>query len=159
MSNPRQRDTALHEMQHEIQNKEGFARGGNPDEFKEVYKEQRKHVDLLASAGAVRTRMDLLNEPLDRAAKEVADAAGQDAETLLKLVEAYPGEEIHEAFKRAYAVARKWEPTRAYRSLAGEAEARLVESRRSLTAEERRMLYPWLGYDVPPEQQIVRGVR
>jgi hypothetical protein len=53
----------------------------------------------------------------------------------------------------------KANPNDLYRRLAGEAEARLVQSRRSLTAEERRMLYPWLGYDVPPEQQIVRGVR
>jgi hypothetical protein len=87
---PQARSTALHELQHHIQEREGFARGGMPTHA--------------------------------------------------------PGQSIEDYYNN-------------YRRLAGEAEARLVQSRRSLTAEERRMLYPWLGYDVPPEQQIVRGVR
>jgi predicted ABC-type ATPase len=43
-----------------------------------------------------------------------------------------------------------------YRRLAGEAEARTVQKRMDMTAEERRARPPWLDYDVPEDQQIVR---
>ena len=45
---------------------------------------------------------------------------------------------------------------RLYRRNSGETEARAVESRRDLTPEQRRARYPWLDYDVPEDQQIVR---
>jgi hypothetical protein len=40
--------------------------------------------------------------------------------------------------------------------LAGEVEARAVQERRNLTAEQRRARPPWLDYDVPEASQIVR---
>lgn len=43
-----------------------------------------------------------------------------------------------------------------YRRLAGEVEARNVQSRMNMTAGERRTKAPWLTQDVPDEQQIVR---
>lgn len=43
-----------------------------------------------------------------------------------------------------------------YRRHAGEVESRAVESRMNLTPEQRRARYPWLDWDVPAEQQIVR---
>jgi hypothetical protein len=43
-----------------------------------------------------------------------------------------------------------------YSRLAGEAEARNVETRRYMTLEERRATPPWKTQDVPDEQQIVR---
>lgn len=43
-----------------------------------------------------------------------------------------------------------------YRRLAGEVEARAVEARADLTREQRRARAPWLDYDVPEAQQIVR---
>lgn len=43
-----------------------------------------------------------------------------------------------------------------YRRHAGEVESRAVESRMNLTPEQRRARYPWLDYDVPIEQQIVK---
>lgn len=45
-----------------------------------------------------------------------------------------------------------------YRRLAGEAEARLVQKRMDMTPDERRARPPWLDYDVPESQQIVRGM-
>lgn len=44
-----------------------------------------------------------------------------------------------------------------YRRVAGEVEARAVEQRLPLTPEQRRERPPWLDYDVPEAQQIVRG--
>ena len=43
-----------------------------------------------------------------------------------------------------------------YRRLAGEVEARAVQTRMNLTPSERRARPPWLDYDVPEDQQIVR---
>lgn len=43
-----------------------------------------------------------------------------------------------------------------YRLLAGEAEARATAARRNLTDAERRALYPYLSYDVPVNQLIIR---
>lgn len=45
---------------------------------------------------------------------------------------------------------------RLYERLAGEVEARAVQKRQRLTAEERRARPPWLDYDVPEGEQIVR---
>ena len=43
-----------------------------------------------------------------------------------------------------------------YHRLAGETEARAVESRTNLSPAQRRARPPWLDYDVPESQQIVR---
>jgi hypothetical protein len=44
----------------------------------------------------------------------------------------------------------------AYARLAGEVEARNVQSRMNMSPQERRATAPWLTQDVPDEQQIVR---
>jgi len=44
-----------------------------------------------------------------------------------------------------------------YLRIASEVEARAVESRSNLTPEQRRSRPPWEDYDVPEDQQIVRG--
>jgi len=45
-----------------------------------------------------------------------------------------------------------------YKRLAGEVEARAVQKRMDLTPQQRAERAPWLDYDVPIDQQIVRGV-
>ena len=40
----------------------------------------------------------------------------------------------------------------------GAPEARLTQSRMNLTPSERMQRPPWMEFDVPPEQQIVRGL-
>lgn len=49
------------------------------------------------------------------------------------------------------------DPYGTYRRLAGEVEARNVQSRMNMTAAERRAKAPWLTQDVPDDQQIVWG--
>lgn len=46
-----------------------------------------------------------------------------------------------------------------YRRLAGEVEARAVQQRMDMTPEQRRARFPWLDYDVPEADQIVRFPR
>ena len=43
-----------------------------------------------------------------------------------------------------------------YRRLAGEADARAIQARANLSAPERAARAPWLDYDVPENEQIVR---
>lgn len=54
-------------------------------------------------------------------------------------------------YRRSYETA-----TDAYRRLAGEVEARTVQRRMNLTADQREDRPPWLDYDVPEDQQIIR---
>lgn len=44
-----------------------------------------------------------------------------------------------------------------YNRLAGEVEARAVQKRLDMTPDQRRSRPPWEDYDVPEDQQIVRG--
>jgi hypothetical protein len=43
-----------------------------------------------------------------------------------------------------------------YQRLAGEAEARAVQKRMSMTPAERRQTPPWQSYDVPEQEFIYR---
>jgi len=45
-----------------------------------------------------------------------------------------------------------------YRRLAGEAEARNVQTRMNMTPDQRRATPPWATLDVPEDQLIVRGL-
>lgn len=47
---------------------------------------------------------------------------------------------------------------KSYWNTSGEVEARAVQARRDLTPDQRSARPPWLDYDVPEAQQIVRGV-
>jgi hypothetical protein len=82
-----------HEIQHAIQDYEGFARGGSEKEF--------------------------LNDPLFN---------------------------------------WKMSPFEAYKSLAGEAEARATQARINMTPEQRRLSFPLESYDVPLNQLIIQGL-
>jgi ribosomal protein S18 acetylase RimI-like enzyme len=93
------RSTALHELDHLVQSKEGFASGGTPESF------------MKNPASLRLTPSDLLD---------------------------------------------KWRAFKQYERLAGETQARTVEARRDLTPEQRRARAPWLDYDVPEANQIVR---
>jgi hypothetical protein len=104
------RSTTLHELQHAIQQKEGWARGGAPED---------KYLD-----GPAKTFFD----------NNVSEFIGDP--------------------KQLMSMARD----RAYRNLAGEAEARATQARIPLDAAQRRALFPEDSYDVPMNQLIIRGL-
>lgn len=123
------RSTVLHELQHYVQDSEGFAAGGD------------------GGTGY---------------AKRVADElSGQMQEQLGRLLAG--GVHINEAMQivkplRTQSLSlRKTGDYDAYNATAGEVEARAVQARRDLTPEQRRARAPWLDYDVPEDQQIVRS--
>lgn len=116
------RSPAIHELQHAIQQREGFARGGSPE----------------TSAGVGMTK----DNTMDFARKAYEQSHQTSGDPLLE--ELLGG-------------AKKWEELTpreqlgwidqgrmmAYRNLAGEAEARLTQSRMNMTPEQRLAQYPY----------------
>jgi hypothetical protein len=135
------KDVYAHELQHAVQAREGFARGGSP-----TWAAQEKDKML--------SRMAFLNS-------ELSDAA--------KALDKYPkGSPEYKQYREMYdsAMAEKMQmnpmmvqnsPNEIYRNLAGEAEARATQSRLELSDEERRKLFPLRSYDVPIRDLIIRN--
>lgn len=120
------RSIMLHELQHGIQGKEGFAAGGNPAGM--ISQEARPLLD--DALGRIEAQMNAARQSGDRKSYEEA----YNASTALMDPSGYE----------------------AYRRLAGEAEARLVQSRMNFTPEQRAASYPPGMMDVPVPMQIVR---
>jgi hypothetical protein len=127
----------LHEVQHAIQNKEGWSRGGAPGangltwdelsgEGRKIYENSRNHYD-------------------DPILKDIFEGSAP-----LK-----PWDEMTPISRTPY-IEQAQEGV--YRRLAGEAEARAVEKRLPLNAAQRRALFPEDSYDVPINQLIIRGL-
>jgi hypothetical protein len=115
------RSVALHELQHAVQGREGFAEGGSPASF--------------------------LSDTLTGELSDLKSTAMQSfrdgkisADQFYAIDELTPQEY---AFKK-------------YQRLAGEAEARNVETRRDFTPQQRRDSTPWSTLDVPESELIVR---
>lgn len=111
------RSISLHELQHDAQSREGFARGGNWKAMTD---------DPATVAHADELYRDMKSRGVDLADDDIRANAMTMA-----------------------ARAR-------YHALAGEVEARNVQSRMNMTSDERRATPPWLTQDVPDERQIVR---
>lgn len=120
---------ALHEMQHAVQAREGFSPGSNPENTRRTLSENTGNpiIEQLRSAIATGKYGMPGEKPFMEAARN-----------LLKLEDQ----------------SRTARSIDAYRSAAGEVEARNVQSRMNMTPEERRAKPPWLTEDVPASQQI-----
>ena len=124
---------ALHEVQHAIQEREGFGSGGS-----------------IGGNGA----------PSIYSGKLV-DSLSQRAKALEKQLDNmdYLSPEHSALQKEYYALKDQIEGAAAfegYKRLAGEAEARNTQARMNMTMDERIALPPWVTQDVPTDQQIVR---
>ena len=165
---PMNRDAArspvLHETQHWVQGEENFARGGSPEMFKSEYEAGLQN-QYYYQDKAVSARLDSRKTPEYKTLKNQLEAAldNNDKEFAakvrpkLKAIEdaaAKPWEIQAEAL----AEKTKLSPFKQYQRLAGEAEARNVETRRDMTAKERRAKAPWETMtDVPESELIVQG--
>jgi hypothetical protein len=154
---PTMRSVFTHELQHAVQGKEGFARGGSPEafalnieKFVPQIKALKDSIDKVAENSQGR-----LGE-LYRKAYFGGGLNWKESGEFDQLKKALPE---YKAMRDAEDVFRQGRSNYdLYKSLAGEAEARLTQSRIPLTAAERRARPPWQEFDVPPEQQIVRGL-
>lgn len=140
-----QRSTALHELQHAIQQREGFAPGGSPSNMitvlENISKQKRQEAQSLF-------RMSSANDPLDptKLVKPGARAKGLELEKEARELEEKALLAFHSGQSRFDL----------YRRLAGEAEARATQKRRNLTNEERKAIFPLQSYDVPIKELIFR---
>jgi len=119
------RSTTLHELQHVVQDREGFARGGNEGMFRVI---------------APDTPLNDLQEQLNQLSrKQWTPDVGKATEEINR--------KMSELMK---------DPYQSYLRLAGEAEARAVQSRMNMNPQQRQATPPWQSYDVPWEQLIIK---
>ena len=130
--------TGLHEAQHFIQRSEGFSPGGNP----RLARDSRPPEDVAA----------LRQQYSDEARRLMTDGAD------LIRADRYDEGYALQARSRALsdlADSMTMTGSGPYRRLAGEVEARNVETRASMSPAERRAKPPWQTQDVPDEQQLL----
>jgi len=146
-----QRSVALHELQHAIQQREGFSGGGSPKMFKpnDVFTTQALEdsaiIDKLMRGGN-------LDQYQAQQRFESLFKRKPAAGAFAALERVGTGKEL-DAARDASRLADN--PMESYRRLAGEAEARAVQKRRNLTQEQRLATFPYESYDVPINQLIV----
>jgi hypothetical protein len=147
-----QRSVALHELQHAIQQREGFARGGSPNAFKPNDIFSTKALEDAAIIDKL-MRGANLNQLEAKQRFETLFKKSPEAGAFAALDRVGTGKEL-DAARDAARLADN--PMESYKRLAGEAEARATQKRRNLTNEERRAIFPLQSYDVPIKELIFR---
>jgi hypothetical protein len=143
--------TLIHEIQHAIQAKEGFARGGNMQEFQSgpmfnpVAKELNADLSKVLTGGYTAKPEEVISS--------IKYGNPQEIQSIVKK---YGFENVDDALSFLSAEDMKRTPFGQYQRLAGEAEARATEARLNLTDEERRAKFPYESYDVPKSDLIIQ---
>lgn len=166
----------LHELQHAVQQREGFAPGGNLEmfnqqkdaelardalhwarELRRIRAEQPGMDPIAAENKAIQDyqQMGAFEFVPSREARDLARQPG----VLFDSPNAYQSASDLEALSKLYGLDQRTTPYtahEAYKRLAGEAEARATQARMNMTPAERRATFPLDSYDVPINQLIVR---
>lgn len=144
LSPEKARSSALHEIQHAIQEKSGFAVGGNARDFAKIRYEADQQIGIL-------------NEKMRDIVRQIDNPATTQQEKAL-LRNQYD-DLINE--RQSLVSNAQIDPEEAYGNLMGEAEARLTQRRMDLTDKQRRENFPFeytgevgYGLDVPLEGLI-----
>ena len=156
------RSTLSHELQHAVQDIEGFAPGGNPvvgaiiaDRLDKLTDVQRKFIDSIRLYNEFKSQGTLRD---DYTVSEYVKGLGSDefGEDFFKDISVMTDEEIQREYERLSEMGKRERMTamEAYRSLSGEVEARNVQSRLNMTPEERRNSLAAETEDVAREEQI-----
>lgn len=153
VDNPK--STTLHELQHAIQQREGFARGGSPEMFKSSPESlQGLHsYDDMAHAEQIINMAKQYGKTVDEFMQNPPRWVTDKQVAIAKNFENRPVKDLQ--YAKNYII-EKTDPIEAYQRLAGEVEARLTQQRMNMTSEQRLHSYPIDQMDVPIEQQIVR---
>jgi hypothetical protein len=141
--------TILHEVQHWIQNKEGLAKGSNPKRF-ETQVGLPRHiinlaVDIAQSAVVYKMPVSQIRANPPKRLQFLPDEAWFLAEN----------RSVKELLKEQEFSNRSANPEDAYRRTAGEIEARDIQARQFLTAEQRKATAPYSSENIAPEDAIV----
>lgn len=141
-NSPLSKSAALHEVQHGIQGREGFAKGGNVDTTGGSWD------DIMREAERAYNEANGLDGGISN-----ADILADLYDTPKAAAKAKPFNELTKLAKAQWAEDGKM---RLYKRLAGEAEARNVQTRMDYTPEQRAANPPWTTLDVPEGELIVR---
>jgi len=146
-----QRSTMLHELQHAVQMREGFARGAHPDEyasgamFHERARGLQGELSKALTGGLTASPREILQNVKYADPAEISEIAAK-----------HGFRSVDEALAFLKQQDEMRTPMSQYKRTAGEVEARNVQSRMNMTPDQRRATPPWETMDVPLEQQIVR---
>ena len=159
------KSTVNHEIQHIIQEIEGFAKGGTPDmfhdndkrfsELDEKVKEKFGNANIETLTGILYNKTPEFQE----FTKGLVDIGYNDI--LRDIRAAYKYQTQHEFMNWYHKIVESSKEGSAwsqYHRLAGETEARSVQARMHMTPEERRNSLASESEDVPRDQQILFGV-
>jgi len=157
------RSVAAHELQHAIQDREGWARGGSPDDFSAVnstalikesndlYKllnsDYAKELEAAQATGDFKNIIKIRNKNIDEYNK-IGDVFHRFKTTNLE-----------EARNKALDLGNTLTPREQYLRLTGEAQARATQDRMNMNMQQRRDTYPLAGgklSDIPLDQLINR---
>jgi hypothetical protein len=162
LQNAGDRSTALHEFQHAIQRRQGFAKGGNLHDGAGIARDEATG-EFLKIQDSLARDYEGLTPPQKRLWESYmfgSREAGQNAiiDSLDdRLIDMLSRANRVDALRRQASSISGDDAMSAYRRLAGEVEARNVQTRRDFTPDQRRATAPWATQDVPDDQQIIRG--
>lgn len=176
------RSTMLHELQHAIQEHEGFAQGNNPvraawdiaqakldreelsaktQRMQNAHGDEARAIMQRAEQGdpdAIKFREEAIKAWAPRLGFRSKDNPyGLDVDQMIA-ARIGEGDGIYNRAISKYNDAYKWalmNPHDVYKKTAGEVEARNVQKRRDMTALERDLVPPWETQDTPTTQQIL----
>ena len=140
----------LHELQHAIQNQEGWAKGGSPGMFPDVSEKKK----LLGDANIL-TRMYMHTGDIKSARELFIKRIGREPEYFSESY-ALSGHHPDTFLKERDALLS---PEENYQRLTGEAQARATQDRMNMGMQQRRDTYPLAGdklSDIPLNQLINR---
>jgi hypothetical protein len=158
----------LHELQHSIQEKEGFAKGGTPktsttaissvldldpliDEYRDLWRSLRGQERPKTPIGLAAKETDI--EDFYDSVKELKNPELRKRfEDILNKIDV----KRQNVFGVDEGIFSQQRNINAYRRLAGEAEARATQARMGLTQQQRRELFPLESYDVPLNELVIR---
>jgi hypothetical protein len=151
--------TLLHEIQHGIQQREGFAKGGSVEEFvgdpAVIANTKRQMEELKDARGALLTLEDM--DARKAWLRQRGHEPGSDAwEYAMGLRREDVGKIDEGILRLQQALKAAEDPEGSYRRLAGEVESRNVQHRRTMNAQDRVESPPWYTRDVQ-EDFLVRG--
>lgn len=143
------KSTLLHEIQHWIQEKEGFASGGSPEFAKSLINIGKQAVEERSWRSEIK-KFGSESKAIEEYKKNgIEDWIPKDR----PLAEKTDSEIVSLAKLTAEKVSR--DPIEAYRKFAGEIEARDVQARQSFTPEQRKAIAPYSSENIAREEAIV----
>lgn len=168
------RSTTIHELQHCIQECEGFARGGSPTEFKdldvtekelsringEVHQLYEQNPEFYRAVVKANQLQLSVQSKFGSTNGDVSDPLMQEWWAAIDQREMHPESQAWFSLKSMECQVAKERiiisPQEQYSRLAGEVEARLTQTRQDMSAAERSSAYPVDQMDVAIKGQAIK---